>query len=526
MKKIFFIFAVALSSLLVSCNEELIFDVTVQEAPSITSFSPATGVVGTEITIMGENLQNVTSAYINNVEVVVSSRISGNIVSITATQDASSGVIKLVSAEGDAISSEQFTYSYPTPTITSIPSAITAGEWVYVEGENLSAVLELWIDSSVSGLVQVTELTTASSELLFKVPSIAAGSAELQIVYYDGSASTRAGVGTVAIANDGVMVLSSLEGTYAMGDYITVEGSGLAVVSQVLIGDVAQSIIGDVTSSSFTFEIVDDAAFADGLNVADLTFLASDGSVEYTHEGFQITMPVFYTWTDCQTTAKSGSSNFFNFENGRAYSISQIETLDPVTAALSYQAHTSPNVLSSSVSEDDYYSIMPYIYQHSLGSGSNLYGPASNASRMGGLGSPIASSAYGTPSVIMFVLDSSIEAENTLLEKVKSGTFTEADFDPAHFSTFDIGSRNATGELTAANYAPEAGTTTTPYDANPGTVILVMHMKPNYDTWAFSMDNVYKFGIMEMTNLTYTTSAHYASAKFNAMWQRTPHNGK
>ncbi len=514
-----------LATFMVSCNEELEYDVTVQGVPAITSFSPSSGVVGTQIVIEGENLQNVTTAYINDIEVEVSSRITGSYITITATSDGRSGIIKVVSAEGDASTSSSFTYTYPTPTLEVMPSTFVAGEQVFIEGSNLNAIQEIWITSEDGTVTTVDTFTAIEAELEFKVPNVSAGEADLEFSYFNGSTSASFVAGSVIIVNDGVFITSDLDGTYAMGDQITIEGSGLAVIEKVFIGDIEQSIVGTTTATQLVFQIVDDPIFVDGLNVADLTFATSDGSVQYTKEDFNITMPVYYSWSSCTITSRSGDSNFFNFENGRAYSISQIETLDPVTAALSYQAHTASNVLSDAVSDADYYSINPYIYMNSLGSAAYLYGPASNSVRMGGLGSPIASSAYGTPSVILFALLETIEAENTIIQKVKNGTFTEDDFDPSVFSSFDIGSRNSNGELSGLLYAPGSPGSTTAYNEDPGTVVLVMYMKPNRTDWVFSMDNVVKFGLMDMTNLTYVAgSAYEASAGFNAFWQRTSHN--
>ena len=73
MKRIFAIpfLLVGMLLLTVSCNEELQIATYDQEAPSIASFTPTTGPVGTLVTVRGAGRHRIEKAYINDAEVEI-----------------------------------------------------------------------------------------------------------------------------------------------------------------------------------------------------------------------------------------------------------------------------------------------------------------------------------------------------------------------------------------------------------------------------------------------------------------------
>lgn len=130
MKKIFAYLCMLTGTTLLaaSCNEELRIDSYSQPEPVISSFSPMSGPIGTLITVKGEGLGSIRSAKINGGEIAVKHMISANEMVLQTTSAGSTGFITLESADCTVQSAEKFTYTYPTPSITTYPSAYTVGE--------------------------------------------------------------------------------------------------------------------------------------------------------------------------------------------------------------------------------------------------------------------------------------------------------------------------------------------------------------------------------------------------------------
>ncbi|WP_017730487.1 IPT/TIG domain-containing protein [Nafulsella turpanensis] len=81
------------------------------EMPEITSFAPATGVVGDEVTVTGANLDLATSAFLGEVEIIDwAAAADGASATFTVPEGAVTGPIVLVTAAGDEIvSASDFT---------------------------------------------------------------------------------------------------------------------------------------------------------------------------------------------------------------------------------------------------------------------------------------------------------------------------------------------------------------------------------------------------------------------------------
>jgi hypothetical protein len=82
--------------------------------PTITNFAPASGAVGTQVTINGSNLLGATAVSFNGAAAVFSVQSSGRI-NATVPAGASSGPIAATTADGTATSAQSF-------TVTSLPA--------------------------------------------------------------------------------------------------------------------------------------------------------------------------------------------------------------------------------------------------------------------------------------------------------------------------------------------------------------------------------------------------------------------
>jgi hypothetical protein len=94
-------------------------------APTISSFSPASGPVGTSVLINGTNLSAVTSVQFNGVAASVWKLVSASQISATVPLGATTGSVKVSTATASATSSTAF--SVTTPTAKVVISQIYAG---------------------------------------------------------------------------------------------------------------------------------------------------------------------------------------------------------------------------------------------------------------------------------------------------------------------------------------------------------------------------------------------------------------
>lgn len=550
MKKIFAYLCMLTGTTLLaaSCNEELRIDSYSQPDPVINSFSPSSGPVGTLITVKGEGLGSIRSAKINGGEVAVKHMISGNEIVLQTTSAGSTGVITLENADCAVQSTEKFTYTYPTPSITTYPPTYTVGELAVFFGSGLDAI------QSVKFNTTETPITEKSpTELIVKIPDLRESTADITFAYYDGSSEVtfqKNGVHIVRLIPQ-VTSLSPATGIVT-GSEVTAEGMFLHLVEKVTIGDVEARITGQPENGqSLTFRMADDPSFTDGNNTRKLRFFSLNGTeILDVDDNFTFFVPSFYTWKNANLNAHSTSklNHFFCLDTGDTYAAADFATsVDPLTMSLSGAVCSAKNQLAASVTAAQYYAVKPYIFFAYLGSGCYFYGPANNNNRISNFknSSPdLSASIYGTPIILYRTLCEMNPAEKAIIDKIKGGTFSSSDFTPALLDDIDLTKTGAASEdgwsnipngkfgafkaASATNHRPWAPTLTSAtetVDINPGTVVLVMYFKPNWETFKADPENICKFGFIHITKLVQdktVESGRQNNATFDVYWQRTP----
>lgn len=114
----------------------------VQAPPSVTSFTPAVGTVGTQVTITGINLANATAVFFGGVQAQSFTVISPTEIRATVAQGASGAVLVTVGG-GVAISPQQFRF-IPQPSVLFFtPSTGGTGTAVTLIGTNFENVTQV-----------------------------------------------------------------------------------------------------------------------------------------------------------------------------------------------------------------------------------------------------------------------------------------------------------------------------------------------------------------------------------------------
>lgn len=140
---------------------------TVIGLPTITSFLPGSGGVGTDVTITGTNFINVSAVKFNNTTVAV-----GNFTVVSATQinmkvpaGATTGKIWVTTPAGTAVSAGDFTVLLP-PTITSFnPTSGPTGGSVVITGTEFSSVTAISFNEVNAGSFTINSSTQITASV-------------------------------------------------------------------------------------------------------------------------------------------------------------------------------------------------------------------------------------------------------------------------------------------------------------------------------------------------------------------------
>ena len=133
-------------------------------APTIASFAPATGPVGTSVTLTGTDLSTTTAVRFNGVNAPTFAVVNGTTVTATVPGGATTGVIGVTTAGGTGSSAASFVVLLP-PTVASFaPASGPVGTSVTITGTSFSGATAVTFNGvSASGFVvnSATEITVA-----------------------------------------------------------------------------------------------------------------------------------------------------------------------------------------------------------------------------------------------------------------------------------------------------------------------------------------------------------------------------
>ncbi len=139
------IFAVTLLCALFACNEEIPSFVKETDPPVITSFTPESGYVSDEITINGQNLQMIDSVWIGSGLAKIKYKLSNEQMIVSVSNESTSGIIRVKGKNGEAQSSQSFTYLFAIPEIQSYPAEGEIGYEVELTGNYVDYVSKVLI---------------------------------------------------------------------------------------------------------------------------------------------------------------------------------------------------------------------------------------------------------------------------------------------------------------------------------------------------------------------------------------------
>jgi len=255
-------------------------DFVLLRAPVITSFSPEKGTVGTEVTITGNNLSNVTEVSIGGVKLVIDSQTETEI-KVTLTSDVLSGKIVVVSPGGSASSETEFIFEAPLSITSFSPASGTIGTEVTIKGTALLSVTEvLFGDKAATIKDGATE-----TEMKVDVPEgLAPGDVKIKLTNAHGSVESENSFTVEEETPLSIISFSPASGT--IGTEVTITGTKLLSVTEVLFGDKATTI-NSATDTEIKVNVPEGLAYGD----VKIKLTNADGSVVST-DSFTVEKPL------------------------------------------------------------------------------------------------------------------------------------------------------------------------------------------------------------------------------------------
>lgn len=202
---------------------------TVQRAPSAITFSPASGSIGSAVTISGQNLQDVTEVRFNGGKSAAATfRVSGNNLIVTVPASATDGTICVTNSVGTVCSTTAFNVLLPPSALAFTPSSGAVLSSLTITGQNLASTKEVRFGNGKSAAATFRVSGTA---LIVTVPADATD-------------------GPVCITNDGGTTCSTASFNVTMlpaglsfapltgkaGAEITLTGQNLTTVKTIKFG--------------------------------------------------------------------------------------------------------------------------------------------------------------------------------------------------------------------------------------------------------------------------------------------------
>jgi large repetitive protein len=211
---------------------------TTSAAPTISSFSPSSGSVGTSVTINGTNLTGATWVKFNGVMATITSNTATQIVAKVPT-GATTGPITVKTASGTAISATNFTVTTTAtaPTISSFsPKSGPVGTSVRINGSGFAGATAVRFNGVAAASFTVNAQGTRIDT---KVPS-GATTGKISVTTPAGTATSAANF-TVTVPAPTISSFSPTSGR--TGTAVTITGTAFTGATVVRFGGVRASFV-------------------------------------------------------------------------------------------------------------------------------------------------------------------------------------------------------------------------------------------------------------------------------------------
>jgi hypothetical protein len=118
--------------------------------PSISSFNPTSGAIGSQVTISGSNFDGTTGVSFNATSAPSFTIVSNSQIRATVPSGATTGPISVTNADGTAQSASNFTVLAPPDIISFTPTSGTVGATVTITGSNFTGLSSITFNGTAA----------------------------------------------------------------------------------------------------------------------------------------------------------------------------------------------------------------------------------------------------------------------------------------------------------------------------------------------------------------------------------------
>ncbi len=190
--------------------------------PTISSFSPTSGQVGTSVTITGTNFTGATAVQFNGVSATTFTVVSATQITATLPSGASSGKISVTTSGGTVTSTASFSVTASQVLTSFSPTSGPIGTTVTIIGTNLSGVTAV----QFNGVSATTFSILSATQISATVPSDAS-SGKITLVSLSGNSVSTANFSVVPT------VTGFTPTTGPAGTTVVITGSGFTGTTAV-----------------------------------------------------------------------------------------------------------------------------------------------------------------------------------------------------------------------------------------------------------------------------------------------------
>jgi hypothetical protein len=268
-------------------------------APTVSSFTPTCGPVGTSVDVNGNNFQDATHVTFNGVEATFSVQ-SGHLITTTVPTGATTGKIGVVSPQGTDTSSADFTVSSScasAPTISSFsPTSGPVGTSVTINGSGFTGATAVTFGGVSAGTFSVNGAGTRITAI---VPN-GAVTGKITVTTPGGTATsaTNFTVTTTAAAP----TISSFSPTSGpVGTSVRINGSGFAGATAVKFNGVSASFTVNAQGTRI------DTKVPTGATTGKIT-VTTPGGTATSAKNFTVTVPAPTITSFSPTSGRTGTA--------------------------------------------------------------------------------------------------------------------------------------------------------------------------------------------------------------------------
>ena len=415
----------------------------------VSGYEPATGTIGTEVTVSGRNLEQVTTLTFGTVSVSAESFVSQDgakiVVAVPVVPYSSANetlAIKAAWDEGkeiDVTGENLFTLRTPAfETLQQSAPAILSDE-ITVTGTNLDLVeeifwgnIELPVSEKTETLIKVlipTSIEQTSPVVKSDILSATFGTPSQKVSISESFSIDTTPMGPAAPEISSVNPSDENYTKFYLAQEVTIKGMNMASVEKVMLGEIEVELAGAATDTEARFLIPSNIPGTAAVEL-DLTVIWNGGNRLDT--GRKVTVHPFYLTKGLKIRPgsstktypeKNSQEAFLMLDEGKVISAFDWKNRPVDAPVVNNKPITEKSKLATGTTKEAYYGVSPYLLL-SAGSDNKLafQNPANSSSqlkthRIDGTSLP---SLYGSPVIFM-----SIITDDTLKASVKEETMTD-----------------------------------------------------------------------------------------------------